>query len=145
MTATSIYDSWVNSSCLPPLLEALQDHQVVVIRLFSNYGFLSEPWYICNFLCASLEWNLFPPQRIPWTEEPGELQFTGSQRAGHIWVTNMFHFTISHSNMALQRESPGCIQSQVFWGLVFLLQDPWAGESNVRFGQLAPWTELLQL
>ena len=21
--------------------------------------------------------------RIPWTEEPGELQFTGSQRVGH--------------------------------------------------------------
>ena len=25
--------------------------------------------------------------RIPWTEEPGELQYTGSQRVGHNWVT----------------------------------------------------------
>jgi len=25
--------------------------------------------------------------RIPWTEEPGGLQFMGSQRAGHDWVT----------------------------------------------------------
>ena len=25
---------------------------------------------------------------IPWTEEVGRLQFTGSQRVGHDWVTN---------------------------------------------------------
>ena len=31
--------------------------------------------------------------RIPWTEEPGELQSTGSQRVGHNWVTSLqFHF-----------------------------------------------------
>ena len=26
--------------------------------------------------------------RIPWTEEPGWLQFMGSQRVGHDWATN---------------------------------------------------------
>ena len=26
--------------------------------------------------------------RIPWTEEPGGLQFTGSLRVGHNWATN---------------------------------------------------------
>ena len=31
-------------------------------------------------------------QRIPWTEEPGGLQSTGSQRVGHDWVTSL-HFT----------------------------------------------------
>ena len=25
--------------------------------------------------------------KIPWTEEPGRLQFMGSQRVGHDWVT----------------------------------------------------------
>ena len=30
--------------------------------------------------------------RIPWTEEPGGLQFTGSQRVGHNWVTSLFTF-----------------------------------------------------
>ena len=29
-----------------------------------------------------------PNWRIPWTEEPGRLQFTGSQRFGHDWMTN---------------------------------------------------------
>ena len=27
--------------------------------------------------------------RIPWTEEPGGLQFTGSQRVRHDWVTSL--------------------------------------------------------
>ena len=30
--------------------------------------------------------------RIPWTEEPGMLQFVGSQRSGCNWVTNTFTF-----------------------------------------------------
>ena len=27
--------------------------------------------------------------RIPWTEEPGRLQFTGSQRVGHNWAASL--------------------------------------------------------
>ena len=30
--------------------------------------------------------------RIPWAEEPGELQSLGSQRVGHDWATNTFTF-----------------------------------------------------
>ena len=29
--------------------------------------------------------------RIPWTEEPGGLQSTGSQRVGHDWVTLLLY------------------------------------------------------
>ena len=29
--------------------------------------------------------------RIPWTEEPGGLQSTGSQRVGHDWTTSLTH------------------------------------------------------
>ena len=29
--------------------------------------------------------------RIPWKEEPSELQSMGSQRVRHDWVTNTFH------------------------------------------------------
>ena len=35
--------------------------------------------------------------RNPWTEEPGELQSIGSQRASHDWATNTFTFTFSRS------------------------------------------------
>ena len=31
--------------------------------------------------------------RIPWMEEPGGLQSTGSQRVGHDWATTSIHFT----------------------------------------------------
>ena len=30
--------------------------------------------------------------KIPWTEEPGGLQYMGLQRAGHNWMTNTFTF-----------------------------------------------------
>ena len=33
--------------------------------------------------------------RIPWTEEPGGLPSTGSQRVGHDWVTSLSLFTFS--------------------------------------------------
>ena len=32
--------------------------------------------------------------RIPWTEEPGGLQSTGSQRVGHDWVTLLTYFVV---------------------------------------------------
>ena len=33
--------------------------------------------------------------RIPWTEEPGGLQSTGSQRARHDWASSL-HFTFNY-------------------------------------------------
>ena len=38
--------------------------------------------------------------RIPWTEEPGALQSTGTQRIRHDWATS-FHFTSLHSPLLL--------------------------------------------
>ena len=32
--------------------------------------------------------------RIPWTEESGGQQSTGSRRVGHNWATNTYHWTI---------------------------------------------------
>ena len=33
---------------------------------------------------------------IPWTEEPGKLQFMGSLRVGHDWTTSVSLFTFMH-------------------------------------------------
>ena len=41
--------------------------------------------------------------RIPWTEDPGELQSMGSQRVRHDWVTNTFAFI--HRKKILRRYS----------------------------------------
>ena len=37
-----------------------------------------------------------PAWKIPWTEEPGRLQSTGSWRVGHNWVTSLSLFTFMH-------------------------------------------------
>ena len=41
-------------------------------------------------LSSSLAW------KIPWTEEPGRLQFTGLLGVGHDWATSLSHFTFLH-------------------------------------------------
>ena len=38
-----------------------------------------------------------PAWEIPWTEEPGGLQFMGSQRVGHNLVTNTRTHTHTHT------------------------------------------------
>ena len=52
--------------------------------------------------------------KIPWTEEPGELQSMGSQRVGHEWVTE--HASVRFSSVAqscptlwdpMNRSTPG--------------------------------------
>ena len=34
--------------------------------------------------------------KIPWTEEPGGLQSTGSQRVGHNWATSLTYLHLLH-------------------------------------------------
>ena len=46
--------------------------------------------------------------RIPWMEEPGGLQSTGSQRVGHDWVTN-FHFLSTFTYFSV---------NHIFWFLL---------------------------
>ena len=53
--------------------------------------------------------------------------------------------SISRSFLGLLKVSPTVLQSQMFWGLVFLMQDPRAGEPNVELRPLAPLGERLQL
>ena len=53
--------------------------------------------------------------KIPWTEVPGRLQSTGSQRVAHNWVTSLSLFTFLHwrrkwqpTPVFLPGESQGC-------------------------------------
>ena len=39
--------------------------------------------------------------RIPWTEEPGGLQFMGSQRVKHDWVINTQTHTPTHTQLGI--------------------------------------------
>ena len=50
--------------------------------MFVGLSILSMPWWET--------WQptpVFLPGVTPWTEEPGGLQFMGSQRVGHNWAT----------------------------------------------------------
>jgi len=38
--------------------------------------------------------------RMPWTGEPGRLQSTGSQRAGHDWATDTFRLVLAQPSGA---------------------------------------------
>lgn len=53
--------------------------------------------------------------------------------------------SISYSPPALPYARPASFQSQVFWELFFLVQDPWAAEPDVRLGSLPAWGQSLQL
>ena len=46
-----------------------------------------------------------PAWRIPWTEEPGRLQSTGSQRVRHNWVTLLSLIPLTGS-LALEHPTP---------------------------------------
>ena len=57
--------------------------------------------------------------KIPWMEEPGRLQSTGSLRVGHDWATSLSLFTFMHWRRKWQPTPmflPG--ESQGRWSLV---------------------------
>ena len=48
---------------------------------------------------ATQSWRILA-WRIPWTEEPGRLQATGSQRVRYDWMTNTrTHFSSTADNL----------------------------------------------
>ena len=52
---------------------------------------------------------------------------------------------IPHSPLVLPKLCSTDLQSQTFWGHVFLVQDSQVGKTDVGFGPLDPWGETLQL
>ena len=57
--------------------------------------------------------------RIPWTEEPGELQSVGLQRVGHNRATNTEQQQICHNNISTHKNHfiPSYYQSvtNIYW------------------------------
>ena len=71
----------------------------LVAQMVKNLSAMQETWVLS--LCwenplekAMVTHSSIFSWRIPWTEEPGELQSMGSQIVGHNWVTNTFTFPI---------------------------------------------------
>ena len=93
----------ITSSCAYwPSLSALQtpwpppSHLRALHTLFQSLSLLpSHPWLLDQLLILQVLYinailathSSILAWRILWTEEPGGLQSTGSQRAGHNWAT----------------------------------------------------------
>ena len=60
----------------------MQETQKMRVRSLSRLEPLEEGMATCSSILA---W------RIPWTEEPGELQSTGSHRVRHDWKCLSMH------------------------------------------------------
>jgi len=64
-------------------------HMVILLLIF-------EDWYTIVLEKAMAPHSSTLAWKIPWTEEPGRLQSTGSLRVGHDWVTSLSLFTFMH-------------------------------------------------
>ena len=55
------------------------------------FSFSNEPWGINDIQMekAMAPYSSTLAWKIPWTEEPGGLQFMGSLRVGHDWATSL--------------------------------------------------------
>ena len=90
----------------------------------------------CQCLCPKSELQLSPSTpggspRSSGGSDPGSFQVTASALdpgAGEILcVTFTNRVSIFYSPLAFLKVSPTGLQSQAFWGLVFLVQDPRLG------------------
>ena len=82
-------------------VEAFSTSLVTVVIVFVNSYFneLVMVFYchfILHFSSDPLQYSPLLVWRIPWTEEPGGLQFMGLQRIGHDWVTNTFTLSVTN-------------------------------------------------
>ena len=46
---------------------------------------------------------------IPWTEKPGGLQSTGSQRVGHDWIATEYTHTHTHTHTCHGEQNPSSV------------------------------------
>ena len=88
----------------------------LVAHMVKNLPVVQETWVQSLGQGDSLEKGMVTHSsilawRIPWTEESGGLQFTGSQRVGHDWVTSLHlsHFLL-HSSGNLNKKYKTIVQ-----------------------------------
>ena len=115
------------------LFQMPNEHRMVDVEFFGNFSHVvGLPWWLrwwrIRLQCSRPEFDpwvgkipwrrawqttpVFLPGESPWTEEPGGLQSTGSQRVGHEWVTSTARHSRSCGRMsfvvALSWSLPTC-------------------------------------
>ena len=82
-------------------------------------------------LCSTLAW------KIPWTEEPGGLRSTGSQRVGHHWPTNTFTSRLLQKGRPAGEDRTKKAGGQGFFLFFSTLAKGWL-ENSLRDGNTRP-------
>ena len=83
------------------LLESFDKMSDVAWNIVQRNENTAKCWLICGVLACFSEKAMAPHSstlawKIPWTEEPGELQSMGSLRVGQDWATSLSLFTFMH-------------------------------------------------
>ena len=86
-----------NSSWRGLVSEIYMDHAFISCRSLIKYHLIVKA-YLYHFIgegngnllqYSGVSHGWRRDWKVPWTEEPGRLQSTGSQRVGHDWVTSL--------------------------------------------------------
>ena len=83
-------------------------------------------------------------QQVGLTQAPIKLLLL-SWSVVRFCVCSLSEISISPSPLGLPKLSPTAFQSQILWGLIFLVQDSWVGVFDVGLGPLTPVGEPLPL
>ena len=75
--------------------------QFTIVAIYHTWTFCLFFFFSNISFCIGVEKAMAPHSstlawRIPWTEEPGRLQSTGSLRVGHDWATSLSLFIFLH-------------------------------------------------
>ena len=105
----------------------------------------------CQCLCPQDELKLPPASpggspRSAGGSDPGFFQITASALGpgDFVWALYEWHLYFPQPS-DFPKVSPTGLQSQAFWGLIFLVQDPWSGKLHVGLRPIASSREPLQL
>ena len=117
-------------------------------------GRMSPPNGCCQHLFPHCESQLLPPSpggsaSLTSGSDPGSFHITASALGARACEILCAPFksgvSVSHSPLAFPKLIPTGLQSQMFCGLIFQVQDPWTWEPDAGLRSLTPWREPLQL
>ena len=88
-------------------------------------------------------------RKIPWTEEPGRLQSTGSQRVGHDWATKMTNLVSVLKSRDVALPTKVCLVKAMVFPVVMYGCERWtikkAECSRIDAFKLWCWRRLLRV
>ena len=95
---------------------------LTLVEWSHHHEYLGHEDLFCTILLCTLAW------RIPWPEEPGKLQSTGSQRVGHDWETSLSFF---HNHGVIMHLEPDILECEVKWALESITMNKAGGGDGI--------------